>query len=50
MMKPCSPIILTGGGVPGTVAKVACFESRRLRVRDPLWLSSFKETKCFFSA
>ena len=28
---------------------VACLESRRSRVRTPLWPSSFKEIKCFFS-
>ena len=30
--------------------KAACLESRRLRGRTPLWLSSFKETKCVFPA
>ena len=33
-----------------TVVKAACLESRRSRVQTPLWPSSFKETKCFFSA
>ena len=30
--------------------KVDCLESRRSRVRTPLWQSNFKETKCFFPA
>ena len=33
------------GSGPGAVAKAACLESRRSRVRTPLWPSSFKETK-----
>ena len=33
----------------GAVDKAA-LESRRSRVLTPLWPSSFKETKCFFSA
>ena len=33
---------------PGAVAKAACLESQRSRVRTPLWQSTFKETKCFF--
>ena len=38
------------GGEGDAVAKAACFESRRLRVRTPPWPSSFKETTCFFPA
>ena len=38
------------GGGPGAVVKAACLESRRSRGRTPLWLSSFKETKCVFTA
>ena len=38
------------GGRPGAVVKVACLESRRSRVRTPLWPLSFKETKCFYPA
>ena len=38
------------GGLKPDSFHFACLESRRLRVRNPLWLSSFKETKCFFSA
>ena len=34
------------GGGPAAVVKGACLESRRLRVRTPLWPPSFKETKC----
>ena len=34
----------------GAVVKAACLESWRSRVRVPLWLPSFKETKCFFLA
>ena len=34
------------GGGPAAVVKAACLESRRLRVRTPLWPPSFKETKC----
>ena len=30
--------------------KAACLESRRSRVRAPLWPSSFKKTECFFPA
>ena len=37
-------------GGPGAVVKAACLESRRSRVRAPLWHSSFKETRCFFHA
>ena len=33
---------------PGAVFIAACLESRRSRVRTPLWHSSFKETECFF--
>ena len=32
------------------VVKCAGWESRRSRVQTPLWLSSVKETKCFFPA
>ena len=32
------------------MVKAAFLESRRSRVRAPLWLSSFKETNCFFPA
>ena len=32
------------GGGPAAVVKAACLESRRLRVRTPLWPPSFKET------
>ena len=35
------------GGGPAAVVKAACLESRRLRVRTPLWPPSYKETKCF---
>ena len=35
------------GRGPAAVVKAACLESRRLRVRTPLWPPSFKETKCF---
>ena len=38
------------GGRPGAVVKAACLESRKSRVRAPLWPQSVKETKCFFSA
>ena len=31
------------------IVKAAYLESRRSRVRAPLWPLSFKETKCFFS-
>ena len=41
------PLILFS---PGAVVKADCFESRRSRVRTPLWSSSFKETKCSFPA
>ena len=30
------------GRGPGAVVKASCLESRRLRLRTPLWLSSFK--------
>ena len=33
-------------GGPGAVVKATCLESRRSRVRTPLWQSSFKESKC----
>ena len=39
---------LVQGGGPGAVVKAACFESRRSRVRSPLWALSFKETKFVF--
>ena len=35
------------GRGPAAVVKAACLESRRSRVRTPLWHSSFKETKMF---
>ena len=38
------------GRCTGAVVKAACLESRRSRVRTPLWHSSFKETKCFLLA
>ena len=31
------------GGVHGAMVKAACLKSRRLRVRAPLWHSSFKQ-------
>ena len=36
------------GGSPGAMAKAACLERRRSRVRPPLWHLIFKGTKCFF--
>ena len=41
---------LTKGRGHGAVVKAACLDSRRSRVRTPLWPSSLKETKCFFPA
>ena len=35
------------GRGPAAVVKAACLESRRSRVRTPLWHSNFKETKMF---
>ena len=35
---------------PGAVVKAACLERRRSRIRTPLWLSSVKESNCFFPA
>ena len=32
------------------MGETACLESRRSRVRTPLWPLRFKETECFFSA
>ena len=32
------------------MVNAACSESRRLRVRTPLWHFSFEDTKCFFPA
>ena len=49
--RPCLLITLkqiTQG--PGAVVKAVCLESLRSRVRTPVWHSSFKEAKCFFSA
>ena len=34
---------------PGPVVKTASLESRRSRVRTPLWPSGFKDAICFFS-
>ena len=47
---PLSACSWRSGGAPGAVVTVACLESRRLQARAPLWHSSFKETKCLFSA
>ena len=38
------PLLWIGGG-PGEVVKAACLESRRSRVRNPLWPSSFIKKK-----
>ena len=35
------------GGGPDAVVKATCLESRRSKVRTPLWHSSFRETACF---
>ena len=34
-------------GGSGAVVKASCLDCRRSRIRNPLWHSSFKETKCF---
>ena len=39
-----------GRAGPGAVIKAACLVSRRSHIQTPPWHSSFKETKCFFSA
>ena len=45
------PLIGRGvGGWAGAVFEATCLESRILRVRTPLWHSSFYETKWFFPA
>ena len=41
-------VMMTGGPCP--VVKSAYLKSQRLRVRNPVWPSSFKKTKCFFPA
>ena len=38
----CHSVPTLGGG-PGAVVEAACLESRRSRVRTPLWHSSFNE-------
>ena len=39
-----------GWGALQCMVNAACSESRRLRVRTPLWHFSFEDTKCFFPA
>ena len=46
----CDGLVNSEARGPGAVVKGACLESRRSRVRTPLWNSSFKETKCSFPA
>ena len=44
------PLIMLSAGPWYAVVKAVCLESRRSRVRIPLWPSRFKESKCFFRA
>ena len=49
-LKPDSFHLFLRGRGHGAVVKASCVESRRLRLRAPPWPSSFKKTKCYFSA